>query len=86
MGLATGVTGHQGLLTPPRHPIPPPDNRVSPFISLTCTSYLCFETDNHYLQQLTGIENISNEPIHRLKYGSMKYVGQTIKYIETVYR
>jgi hypothetical protein len=43
-----GVTGRQGMLTPPRHLIPPPvflGVRVSPFLYLTCNSYLNFETD-----------------------------------------
>jgi hypothetical protein len=38
----------QGILTPPRHLIPPPvflGVRVSPFVYLTCNSYLNFETD-----------------------------------------
>jgi hypothetical protein len=35
----------QGMLTPAKHRIPPPGVRVSPFIYLTCNSYLCFETD-----------------------------------------
>jgi hypothetical protein len=47
-GLAVGVTGQQGMLTPPRHLIPPsffPRVRVSPFVYLTCNSYWNFETD-----------------------------------------
>jgi hypothetical protein len=43
-----GATGQQGMLTPPRHLIPPPvfpGVRVSPFVYLTCNSYLNFETD-----------------------------------------
>jgi hypothetical protein len=39
----------QGMLTPPWHLIPPPvysGARVSPFVSLTCNSFLCFETDH----------------------------------------
>jgi hypothetical protein len=51
MGLTAGVTGGQGVLTPPRHLIPLPvcpGVCVSPFIYLTCNSYLCFETD-HFL-------------------------------------
>jgi hypothetical protein len=46
--LTAGATGRQGMLTPPRHLIPPPvfpGVRVSPFIYLTCNSYLNFETD-----------------------------------------
>jgi hypothetical protein len=38
-----GATGRQGVLTPPRHLIPPPvfpGVRVSPFVYLTCNSYL----------------------------------------------
>jgi hypothetical protein len=38
-----------GMLTPPRHLILPPvypGVHVSPFISLTCNSYFCFETDH----------------------------------------
>jgi hypothetical protein len=48
MGLTVGATGQQGMLTPPRHLIPPlagPRVRVSPFIYLICNSFLCFETD-----------------------------------------
>jgi hypothetical protein len=47
IGLTADVTGRQGVLTPPRHQIPPPvclEVRVSPFIYLTCNSYLCYET------------------------------------------
>jgi hypothetical protein len=47
-GLTAGATGGQGMLTPPRHLIPPPifpGVRVSPFVYLTCNSYLNFETD-----------------------------------------
>jgi hypothetical protein len=43
-----GVTGRLGMLTPPRHLIPPPavpGVRVNPFIYLTCNSFLNFETD-----------------------------------------
>jgi hypothetical protein len=43
-----GVTGRQGMLTPPRHLIPPPvfpGVRVSPFVYLTFNSYLNFETE-----------------------------------------
>ena len=39
MGLTADATGQQGMLTPPRHLIPPPvcpGVRVSPFIYLTC--------------------------------------------------
>jgi hypothetical protein len=46
--LTAGATGQQGMLTPPRHLIPPlagPGVRVSPFIYLICNSYLCFETN-----------------------------------------
>jgi hypothetical protein len=42
------VTGQQGMLTLPRHLIPPPvypGVRVSLFVYLTCNSYLYFETD-----------------------------------------
>jgi hypothetical protein len=49
MGLTVGATGQQVMLTPPRHLIPPPvfpGVRVSPFISVTCKSYLCLETDH----------------------------------------
>jgi hypothetical protein len=38
-----GATDRQGMLTPPRHLIPPPVFpwvRVSPFVYLTCNSYL----------------------------------------------
>jgi hypothetical protein len=48
-GLMAGVTGRQGMLTPPKHLIPPPVRpgvRVSPFISLTYNSYLCLKTDH----------------------------------------
>ena len=44
----------QGMLTPPRHLIPPPvypGVRVSPFISLICISYLYFETDHSLVSQ-----------------------------------
>jgi hypothetical protein len=47
--LVGGVTGRQGMLTPPGHVIPLsvcPGVRVSQFLSLTCNSYLCFETDH----------------------------------------
>jgi hypothetical protein len=47
--LTAGVIDQQGMLTPPRHLIPPPvylGVRVSPFISLIYISYLCFETDH----------------------------------------
>jgi hypothetical protein len=43
-----GVTGRQGMLTPPWYLIPPlagPVVRVRPFIYLTCNSNLGFETD-----------------------------------------
>jgi hypothetical protein len=49
LGLMAGVIDQQGMLTPPRHLIPPllyPGVRVSPFISLICISYLYFETDH----------------------------------------
>jgi hypothetical protein len=48
-GLTAGVAGRQGMLTSPRHLIPPPvypGVRVSQFISLTRNSYLCFKTDH----------------------------------------
>jgi hypothetical protein len=44
-----GATGQQGMLTLPRHLIPPPvypGVRVRPYTSLTCNSCLCFETDH----------------------------------------
>jgi hypothetical protein len=49
-GLMAGVTGQQGMSTPPRYLITHPADpgvRVSSFIYLTCTCnfYLCFETD-----------------------------------------
>jgi hypothetical protein len=43
------VIDRQGMLTPPRHLIPPPvypGVRVSPFIFLICISYLYFDTDH----------------------------------------
>jgi hypothetical protein len=43
-----GATGRQGMPTPPRHLISPPVFpwvRVSPFVYLTCNSYLNFEID-----------------------------------------
>jgi hypothetical protein len=49
IGLTAGATGQKGMFTPPRHLIPPPvylGVRVSLFISLTCNSYLFFETDH----------------------------------------
>jgi hypothetical protein len=48
-GLTADVTFGQGILTPPRQLIPIllyPGVGVSPFISLICNSYLCFETDH----------------------------------------
>jgi hypothetical protein len=48
IGLTAGAIGQQGMLTPPRQLIPPPvflGVRVSPFVYLTCNSYLNFETD-----------------------------------------
>jgi hypothetical protein len=48
MGHTVGATGQQGMLTPPRHLIPPPvypGVRVNPFAYLTFNSYLNFETD-----------------------------------------
>jgi hypothetical protein len=48
MGHTAGAAGQQGMLTPPRHLIPLPVFpvvRVSPFVYLTCNSYLNFETD-----------------------------------------
>jgi hypothetical protein len=50
-GLTAGVMDQQGMLTPPRHLIPSlvyPGIRISPFIYLTCNTYLFIETD-HYL-------------------------------------
>jgi hypothetical protein len=47
-GPTAGATGWQGMLTPPRHLMPPPvfpGVRVSPFVYLTCNSYLNFEND-----------------------------------------
>jgi hypothetical protein len=49
MGLTAGVNGRQWMLTPPGHLILPlicPEVRVYPFISQTCISYLCLETDH----------------------------------------
>jgi hypothetical protein len=49
----------QGMLTPPRHLIIPmvyPGILISPFISLICNSYLCFETD-HFLVSLSFLES-----------------------------
>jgi hypothetical protein len=46
--LAAGATGQQGMFTPHWHLIPPlagPGVGVSPFIYLTCNSYLRFEID-----------------------------------------
>jgi hypothetical protein len=64
MGLTAGATGRQGILTPPRHLIPPPvfpGVRVSSFVYLTCNSYLSFETDYssvswplHYLKMMVS--------------------------------
>jgi hypothetical protein len=48
MGFTVGATGQQGMLTPPRHLIPPPvfpGVRVCPFVYLTCNFYLNFKTD-----------------------------------------
>ena len=47
-GLTAGVIDQQGMLTPPRHLIPLPGIRVSPFISLICNFYLCFEIDHSF--------------------------------------
>jgi hypothetical protein len=47
-GLLAGETSQQGMFTPPKHLIPPPafpGVRVSPFVYLTCSSHLDFETD-----------------------------------------
>jgi hypothetical protein len=49
--VTVGATGQQGMLTPPRHLIPSPVYPavlVSPFISLTCNSYLRLETDHSF--------------------------------------
>jgi hypothetical protein len=46
-GFTASVIDQQGMVTPPRHLIPPPvypGVRVSPFISLTYIPYLYFET------------------------------------------
>ena len=69
IGLTAGVTGQQGMLNPPRHLIPPPvylGVRVSPFVYLTCNSYLNFETDYssvswpfHYLRFYVPLKNFS---------------------------
>jgi hypothetical protein len=48
MGHKAGATGLQGMLTSPRHLIPPPvfpGICVDPFVYLTCNCYLNFETD-----------------------------------------
>jgi hypothetical protein len=48
MGHTAGATVQQGMLTPPRHLIPPPvfpGVRFGQFVYLTCNSYLNFETD-----------------------------------------
>jgi hypothetical protein len=46
--MVAGATGRQGMLTPPRHLIPPPVFPwvcVISFVYLTCNSYLNFQTD-----------------------------------------
>jgi hypothetical protein len=50
-----GVTGRQGMLTPPRHLIPPPvfpGVRVSPFVYMTCNSYLNFAISSYAISTL----------------------------------
>jgi hypothetical protein len=67
-GLTTGVTGQQGMLTPPRHMISLPvcpEARVCPFISLTCNICLCLETDLCLVSLWTYIIDIY---IHRVFY------------------
>jgi hypothetical protein len=48
----------------PRHLFPPPvcpGVRVHPFVSLTCNSYLCFETDHCFISwPFLGTNNESN--------------------------
>jgi hypothetical protein len=81
-----GATGQQGMLTP-RHLIPPPvypGVRVSPFIFLTCNSYLCFETDlvhfflSLFLNATKNIYTHTSTNNHEIK----NYVS---KYSNTIY-
>jgi hypothetical protein len=64
MGHTVGATCQQGILTPPRHLIPPPvfpGVYVSPFAYLTCNSSLNLETDfSLLLATLDGIANRIN--------------------------
>jgi hypothetical protein len=45
-GLMVGMTGQKGMLTPPRHLVPSPVylGNSPIFFSLTCNSYMCFQT------------------------------------------
>jgi hypothetical protein len=79
-----GVTSRQGMLTPsPLIPAPVyPQVRVSPFISLTCNSFLCLDTDHSLVSLIAIIHNTAvranlNALLHTIFHKEMSQLKDT---------